>query len=175
MPKMNKKWIALCTAAIGAIYAAEYMATDAQAFAPRLTGQAIAEAGIPTHNSPSINMPSTSASSDPFASDLNSNIPPSSNPEPSAKKKTYTDGTYAGMGSNRRGYIEVAVTISSDQITDVEINKFGMHYSEKDVEGLPDEVLQIQSAKVDNVSGATYSTEAFHDAVNDALSQAKND
>jgi uncharacterized protein with FMN-binding domain len=49
-----------------------------------------------------------------------------------------------------------------------------MHYSERDVVGLPDEVLKNQSAQVDNVSGATYSTQAFQDAVQDALSQAQN-
>jgi uncharacterized protein with FMN-binding domain len=35
-------------------------------------------------------------------------------------------------------------------------------------------VLQKQSAQVRNVSGATYSTEAFKDAVQNALSQARN-
>jgi uncharacterized protein with FMN-binding domain len=68
----------------------------------------------------------------------------------------------------------VAVTIKKDKITDVEISDFAMHYSENDVVGLPDEVLQKQSAQVDNVSGATYSTVAFEDAVQDALSQARN-
>jgi uncharacterized protein with FMN-binding domain len=49
-----------------------------------------------------------------------------------------------------------------------------MHYSESDVVGLPDEVVQKQNAQVTNVSGATYSTQAFEDAVQDALSQAQN-
>ncbi|MCM2535325.1 FMN-binding protein [Neobacillus pocheonensis] len=49
-----------------------------------------------------------------------------------------------------------------------------MHYSESDVAGLPGEVLQRQIANVDNVSGATYSTQAFADAVQDALNQAQN-
>ncbi|HEY2422344.1 MAG TPA: FMN-binding protein [Neobacillus sp.] len=49
-----------------------------------------------------------------------------------------------------------------------------MHYTESDVVGLPDEVLQKQSAQVMNVSGATYSTQAFQDAVQGALDQAKN-
>nr|AYQ75396.1 FMN-binding protein [Cohnella candidum] len=77
------------------------------------------------------------------------------------------------MGSNRRGSIQVTVTIKSDKITDVEISNFAMHYSISDVVGLPDEVLQYQSSQVDNVSGATYSVRAFEDAVQDALDQAK--
>jgi uncharacterized protein with FMN-binding domain len=68
----------------------------------------------------------------------------------------------------------VAVTLQNDKITDVEISRFAMHYSEDDVVGLPQEVLQKQSAQVRNVSGATYSTEAFKDAVQNALSQARN-
>lgn len=88
--------------------------------------------------------------------------------------KLYADGTFTGMGRNRRGSINVAVTVKNDKITDVEISHFAMHYSMRDVVGLPSKVLQNQSAQVDNVSGATYSTEAFTDAVRDALSQAQH-
>ncbi|MFC6604217.1 FMN-binding protein [Ectobacillus funiculus] len=49
-----------------------------------------------------------------------------------------------------------------------------MHYSESDIAGLPDEVIQRQSANVDFVSGATYSSQAFTDAIQDALNNAKN-
>lgn len=49
-----------------------------------------------------------------------------------------------------------------------------MHYSEQDVVDMPDEVIRKQSAQVNNVSGATYSTEAFSSAVQDALDQARN-
>ena len=75
---------------------------------------------------------------------------------------------------NRRGSIEVAVTIKSDKISDVEISNWGMHYSESDIEGLPGEVLQNQSVQVRNVSGATYSTQAFKDAVQNAITKAEN-
>lgn len=170
MPKINKKWIALCTAAIGTIYAAEYMITDAQSFVPKLTEQSIVQDDISKLASPS-SSPVTSAPT--TSSPVTSSSAPRS-PSIRAVKKKYTDGTYAGMGNNRRGFIEVSVTISNDRITDVEISNFGMHYSESDVVGLPAEVLQQQSAEVDNVSGATYSTDAFRDAVNNALSQAKN-
>ncbi|MDQ0199978.1 FMN-binding protein [Neobacillus ginsengisoli] len=89
-------------------------------------------------------------------------------------KQMYKDGTFTGTGMNRRGEIEVAVTLKKDKITDVQISNWGMHYSESDVVGLPGEVLQRQNANVDNVSGATYSTQAFADAVQDALNQAQN-
>ncbi|MCS7461504.1 FMN-binding protein [Paenibacillus doosanensis] len=95
-------------------------------------------------------------------------------PYTNVSSRKYKDGTYTGMGRNRRGSIQVAVTVKNDNITDVEISDFAMHYSERDVAGLPKEVLQKQSAQVKNVSGATYSTQAFRDAVQDALAQAMN-
>ncbi|MNF12520.1 FMN-binding domain protein [compost metagenome] len=49
-----------------------------------------------------------------------------------------------------------------------------MHYSQSDIVDLPQEVIANQSAKVKNVSGATYSVQAFTDAVQNALSRAQN-
>ncbi|MGG1516969.1 FMN-binding protein [Paenibacillus oryzisoli] len=89
-------------------------------------------------------------------------------------KSKYKNGTFYGTGSNRRGEIQVAVTLKNDKIIDVEISNFGMHYSERDVVDLPQEVVHLQSAQVTNVSGATYSTQAFKDAVQNALAQALN-
>jgi uncharacterized protein with FMN-binding domain len=141
MAKMSKKWIALCSTAIGAIYAAGYYTTEAQANASLVH---------PTHQAQQTQVAQ------------------------SQSQGKYKDGTFTGIGSNRRGSIQVAVTIKNDKITDVTISDFAMHYSEDDVVGLPDEVLQKQSAEVDNVSGATYSTQAFKDGIQDALSQAQN-
>ncbi|MNN58208.1 FMN-binding domain protein [compost metagenome] len=91
-----------------------------------------------------------------------------------AKKSMYTDGTYTGLGSNRRGSIEVTVSIQNDQITDVEISQYDMHYSEGYVADLPSEVVQNQSPQVANVSGATYSSKAFKSAVQNALMSARS-
>ncbi|UJF35648.1 FMN-binding protein [Paenibacillus hexagrammi] len=140
MAKMDKKWVILCTTAIGVIYSAGYLSTEEQA--------ALQE---PQHH-------------------INSNIQSVS----SQVKSQYKNGTFDGAGSNRRGSIEVKVTINHDKITDVEISRFAMHYSKNDVVGLPQEVIQKQSAKVQNVSGATYSTQAFQDAIEAALTQARN-
>jgi uncharacterized protein with FMN-binding domain len=157
---MKKKWVALCSTAIGAIYLAAYSATETQATIqqPQQQAQAYIQAG--SSQPLSTQTPSSQASS---------------NQAPSIQTKSlYNEGTFTGTGSNRRGSIQVAVTIKKDKITDVQISNFAMHYSESDVVGLPDEVLQKQSAQVDNVSGATYSTRAFEDAVQEALLQAQN-
>ncbi|MCR8629989.1 FMN-binding protein [Paenibacillus radicis (ex Xue et al. 2023)] len=140
MAKMNKKWVVLCSTAIGAIYAAGLFSTETQASyqQPQQYNQANIQTG---------------------------SIQP---------KAQYKSGTFYGTGKNRRGSIQVAVSIKNDKITDVEISNFAMHYSKNDVVGLPQAVIQKQSAQVQNVSGATYSTQAFKDAIQDALSQAQN-
>jgi uncharacterized protein with FMN-binding domain len=145
MAQMNKKWVVLCSTAITAVYAAGYFTTETEAAMPSL----------PHHTQASIQTNDISKN----------NISP---------KSLYKDGAYTGMGNNRRGSIEVSVTIRNDKITDVEVSHFAMHYSESDIAGLPSEVVHNQSAQVMNVSGATYSTRAFQDAVQNALSSAQN-
>lgn len=140
MAKMNKKWVVLCSAAIGAIYTAGYFTTETQASFQ--SPPQINQAAVQTGANPSVTQ--------------------------------YKNGTFSGTGSNRRGSIQVAVTVNNDKITDVEISHFAMHYTIDDVVGLPQEVLQKQSAQVQNVSGATYSTQAFKDAVQNALAQARH-
>lgn len=147
MAKMSKKWIVLYSTVIGAVYTAGYYTTEAQANA--LVVQ-------PVHQQQTQQTYQTKRT------------------QVAQTKGIYKDGTFTGTGSNRRGSIQVAVKIKNDKITDVTISDYGMHYSESDVDGLPDEVVQKQSASVNNVSGATYSTQAFQDAIQDALSQAQN-
>jgi uncharacterized protein with FMN-binding domain len=146
MAKMDKKWIIFCSTAVAAVYTAGYFSTEAQA-------NQIAQTA-PVSITKNVNQMNTIGAK---GSQLN---------------KMYKDGTYTGTGWNRRGEIQVAVTLKNDKITDVQISNWGMHYSESDVTGLPQEVIQRQNAQVDNVSGATYSTQAFSDAVQDALNQA---
>lgn len=140
MAKMDKKWVVLCTTAIGVMYSAGYLTTATQ------TSLQVPQQQIQT-NTHSVS---------------------------SQAKSQYMNGTFDGSGSNRRGSIGVKVSITNDKITDVEISHFAMHYSKNDVIGLPQEVIQKQSAQVQNVSGATYSTQAFQDAIEDALAKARN-
>lgn len=163
MAKMDKKWVILCSTAVAAVYASGYFSTEAQANKMNTLPQ------TPVSMQTKANQPTASSS--------NNNQTTASKPvaaSPAQTKQMYKNGTFTGVGQNRRGYIQVAVTLKNDKITDVQISDFGMHYSESDVAGLPSEVIQIQSAQVDNVSGATYSTQAFSDAVQDAINQAKN-
>ena len=89
-----------------------------------------------------------------------------------AKTGKYTDGSYTGTGTSRRGDIEVAVVVKGGKITSAEITNCGTVYSCSRVAALPGQVITRQSATVDRVSGATYSTQAYQLAVADALAQA---
>ncbi|ULO07373.1 FMN-binding protein [Paenibacillus sp. 19GGS1-52] len=157
MAKTNKKWVLLCSTAVTAVYVAGYFATDTQASIVQPTPTAYTQVSTQTK-----------------VTTVNSSPTPTTTPTKAVVNSLYKDGTYTGTGNNRRGTIQVAVTIKNDKITDVEISDYAMRYSQRYVSGLPGEVLQTQSAQVVNVSGATYSTQAFKASVLDALSQAQN-
>jgi uncharacterized protein with FMN-binding domain len=95
-------------------------------------------------------------------------------PLPTATTATvgYRDGTYSGQGSSRRGDVWVNVDIQSGRIARVTITKSTLQYPVRDIAGLPDQVVQRQTSRVDTVSRATYSSQAFRDAVQQALSRA---
>jgi uncharacterized protein with FMN-binding domain len=83
------------------------------------------------------------------------------------------DGTFLGWGSCRHGDIQASVVIEDGRITSTSIAQCLTRYSCKWIEGLLTQVVDRQTARVDVVSGATESTEAFEDAVLDALAKAK--
>jgi uncharacterized protein with FMN-binding domain len=64
------------------------------------------------------------------------------------------------------------VTIQGGRIASVTITRATTQYPVSDIAGLPNQVVQRQSAQVDVVSGATYSATAFRSAVTQAPSKA---
>ena len=82
------------------------------------------------------------------------------------------DGTYTGTGSSRRGDVWVSVQVQGGRISTVAITRSTLQYPLRDIAGLPAQVVQRQSAQVDIVSRATYSSQAFRTAVSQALSKA---
>lgn len=182
MAKMDKKWILLCSTAVAAVYATGYFSTEAQANklnAPiSVQASAVNSSLTPANNNQAsgqqVSDNSSNGSQGSSTQTASSGQTSSSQSTASQTKSMYKNGTFTGTGMNRRGSISVNVTIQNDKITDVQISDWGMHYSESDVVGLPSEVIQYQSAQVQNVSGATYSTAAFADAVQEALNQAHN-
>jgi uncharacterized protein with FMN-binding domain len=84
----------------------------------------------------------------------------------------YKDGTYLGWGSCRHGDIQASVVIQNGQIASTAIAMCATRYSCSWISNLPGQVVDRQSPKVDYVSGATQSSDAFSDAVAEALSKA---
>jgi uncharacterized protein with FMN-binding domain len=89
------------------------------------------------------------------------------------------DGTYTGSSVNTRfGSVQVAVTISSGAIADVtavhltDADGRSVQISNRAAPVLQQEVLASQSASVSNVSGATYTSDAYLQSVQSALDQA---
>jgi uncharacterized protein with FMN-binding domain len=149
--KMGNKLVLLCSTAIGLIYSAGYIATE-----PSAT-QNSSEAPPYVMQQPNKNMNNQTQDS-----------------STTKKQGKYQDGTYHGSGSNHIGSVEVAVTIKNSKISSAEITNCTTSYPQSDIDGLPQQVVQRQSANVDFVSGATKSSEDFQAAVEEALQQAQN-
>lgn len=96
----------------------------------------------------------------------------------SSESYHYIDGTYYGEGMGNNGKIGVNVTIQSGMISAIEIVKFPDDADyfdvEKDGSKMTQQMIAIQNAEVDTVSGATYSSEGLIDAVSAALKEAKS-
>ena len=89
-----------------------------------------------------------------------------------ATQGAYKDGTYTGQGTSRRGGVVVSVVVQGGRIASVTITQSTLQYPLRDIAGLPAQVVQRQTAQVDTVSRATYSSQAFKGAVAQALSKA---
>lgn len=87
----------------------------------------------------------------------------------------YKDGTYKGQAKGFGGMVAVEVTISRGQIENVNIisaDKEDKAYFEM-ATGVIDEIIESQSADVDAVSGATFSSNGIINAVKQGLEKAE--
>jgi len=94
-----------------------------------------------------------------------------------AVSSRYKDGTYTGTGSGFRGALTtVTVTIKNGKITDITTASYGddAPFYDRAFSTVTSEIISSQSAGVDAVSGATYSSNGIMTAVADALSRAEN-
>lgn len=81
---------------------------------------------------------------------------------------------YTGEGQGMNGKITATVTIEDGKITDVAFDHEGETegISDPAFEQMPQRFIDAQSANVDVVSGATYTSEGMIDAVAEALEKA---
>ena len=85
----------------------------------------------------------------------------------------WRDGRFVGYGQSRHGDIEATIEVWEGKISYVAISQCLTQYSCSFIEKLPQQVFDRQSANVDNVSGATQSSNAFYYAITQALQKAK--
>lgn len=87
---------------------------------------------------------------------------------------SYVDGTYTGEAEGFGGTVAVEVTVKDGKITGVEVTSAekedGAYLSM--AEDVISGILEAQSADVDTVSGATFSSKAIRDASAQALEKA---
>ncbi|MDU0346976.1 FMN-binding protein [Microbacterium sp. KSW2-29] len=99
-------------------------------------------------------------------------------PQPSSSG--LTDGTYTGQAANTRfGPVQVQITVSGGTITDVQVPQYpsengrDQQINARALPILVKETVQAQSAQVDMVSGATYTSTGYRTSLQSALDQAR--
>jgi len=88
----------------------------------------------------------------------------------------YKDGTYQGTGSGFRGASTVvSVVVSGGKISTINVDSYGddRRFFNRAYSSISPEIVSSQSASVDSVSGATYSSNGIIQAVSNALSAAQ--
>jgi uncharacterized protein with FMN-binding domain len=171
--KMPGRLVALSASAIATIYLAGRVSTQ---WAADNVASASAGADTPAAVSPSATATSTNvATSTPTvvvgASATSTPSPTATSTSTSASP--YANGTYTGTGTSRFGNVSVSVTIAGGNISNVQITKVTTSYPVSRIASLPAQVVQKQTASVNSISGATYSSQAFKLAVQQALTQAQ--
>jgi len=154
--------LALCTAAVGAVYAGAYIYTEPTA----------AQAGTADTATPG----ATSSAPSPSSSTAGTSSSPSStSPSPTDSSSPYKDGTYTASASNIYGSLSVAVRITGGKIVSVQITSYNMHYPPSYISPfMNNEVIKKQAVRgIYGVGGATASSYNFANAVYSALQKAK--
>lgn len=86
----------------------------------------------------------------------------------------YKDGAYEGTGIGFGGEITVSVTVADGKVTDITVlgadGEDPAYYDQ--ALAVLDKIVSAQSAEVDTVSGATFSSTGLIDAAADALGKA---
>ena len=103
-----------------------------------------------------------------------------SNKEDSAKKKenvkvTYKEGTYTGTGTGYNGPINLSVTFTKDGISEIDYsdNKETNHIGTPAFDYLVADAKEANGAGIDVISGATFTSIGFKNALIDAAKQAE--
>jgi uncharacterized protein with FMN-binding domain len=104
---------------------------------------------------------------------------PGPTPTPTATAAGLRDGTYTGSDfPNQYGDVQVRITVSAGKISDVQAVQLpqdrqrSAEISQQAGPLLQQEVLQAQSARIDSLSGATYTSYSYAQSLQSTLDQA---
>lgn len=97
----------------------------------------------------------------------------------SASASGLADGSYTGDAVNTRyGPVQVAITVSGGAVSDVQVvdypssNPRDRQINERAIPELVSETISTQSAEIDMVSGATYTSDGYIRSLQSALDEA---
>jgi uncharacterized protein with FMN-binding domain len=131
--------------------------------------------GIVTPNIPATPGTSFSAIVTPTPTVVQGSAPP-----PKQLAGAFRDGQYTGNVTDAfYGNVQVAAIISGGKITDVKFLQYpndrrtSVMINQQAMPYLKEEAIQVQSANVDGVSGASATSAAFKESLQSALDQAK--
>lgn len=87
----------------------------------------------------------------------------------------FVDGVYNGSGEGKFGPMKVEVTVEKSKIKDIKILEHSETpgLSDPIFEKIPQEIIKAQSTEVSAVSGATVTSNAIMQAVQDAIKDAQ--
>lgn len=121
-----------------------------------------------------------SGSADSGSTDSGSTPTPTPTPSTdSGSKSSSSDGTYTGDAVQTRfGPVQVEITVAGGKITKSVVTQVPWNdHRDQEINGyavpiLNDEAVQAQSADIDMVSGATYTSEGYLQSLQSAIDQA---
>ena len=110
---------------------------------------------------------------------LGSTQPSRTTAPPASGASSAGDGTFTGDAADTRyGPVQVRITVTGGKITDAQAVQYPQE-SSRDVRinstavpELNQEALQAQSAQIDTVSGATYTSEGYQQSLQSAIDAA---
>lgn len=132
------------------------------------------------HQQPKLTTPSSlTHSSATKTTTSGAGTPPAGTNSAAQTATTYKDGSYTGTVADAYyGSVEVKATISGGKITDVTFLQYpdthdtSVYINRQAMPYLQQEAVQAQSAQVNTISGATYTSQAFQQSLTSALDQA---
>ncbi|WP_427016010.1 FMN-binding protein [Pseudarthrobacter sp. P1] len=165
----------------GILSSAAVLVVAWQAGSNNQTGTAVVAAPVTPPSSGAAASSAATGTGNSAGTGASSAAPSAAAPSPAAPAPAAgPSGTYTGTSvSTRFGNVQVQVTMSAGTITDVtalqltDVDGRSRQISNRAAPILRSEVLAAQSASVDGVSGATYTSDGYLQSLQSALDQAK--